>query len=82
MSDKPTRHQRREAQAARSVAARAVGLSYGPCECRREDADEHLPVSTVVNNVEQVTTKPVQWITTRNRGILESVVHRAPAETL
>ncbi len=53
------------------VAARAVGLSYGPSECRRQDADEHMAVVQTENATETQKVVPVQWILTRNRGILE-----------
>lgn len=58
--------------AVRAVAARAVGLSYGPSECRPADADDHIQVNLPCGD-SYATTIPVQYVLTRNRGILESV---------
>ena len=56
----------------KKVAAAAVGLSYGPSECRRQDADEYCRVQTTALSETQ-SAVPVQWVMTRNRGILETV---------
>lgn len=70
-----TRQQRKDNERdALGVAARAVGLSYGPCECRRQDADEHIAVVQPQNATTREIVVPVQWILTRNRGILEQQV--------
>ncbi len=67
-----TRRERKDLRMAIHVAAAAVGLSYGPCECSRQDADEHMAVLQPQNATTCETVVPVQWILTRNRGILET----------
>lgn len=69
MTPQDKRNLRRDALA---LAARAVGLSYGPCECRPADADDHIQVNTPAND-SYTTVIPVQYVLTRNRGILETV---------
>lgn len=67
-----TRQQRKDLRQATEIAARAVGLCYGPSECRREDADEHLPVMQQQNSTLCETVVPVRWVYTRNRSIFET----------
>ena len=67
-----TRRQRQHDHLVKDVAARAVGLSYGPSECRREDAEEYRTVKTGFLCVSAAPI-PVCYVYTRNRGILETV---------
>jgi hypothetical protein len=68
-----TRRERKNDRMASQIAARAMGLSYGPSECRRQDADEWLPVFSQQNSTQAETVVPVKWIITRNRGVFENV---------
>ena len=73
----------------KQVAAQVMGLAYGPSECRREDADEHLTVrinagGLIAQNTlfESYQKIPVCYGYTRNRGILETVTPLAPLARL
>ena len=67
-----TRRQRQHDRLVKDIAARAVGLSYGPSECRGEDAEEFRTVKTGFLSVSAAPI-PVCYVYTRNRGILETV---------
>ncbi len=69
MTRQDKRNLRREASA---VAADAVGLKYGPSECRPDDADDFLKVFESRHSTVSATV-PVQYVLTRNRGILETL---------
>ncbi len=71
-----TRRQRKEYREIVAACARVFGLSHGPCECRPGDADEFLPVQALGGEtclVTETRVVPVQYVTTRNRNILETV---------
>ena len=53
-----------------AVAADAVGLSYGPSECAEGDADDRIRVNLPFGD-DYTVIIPVQYVLTRNRGILE-----------
>lgn len=67
-----TRRERREDRDLRKIAADAVGLKYGPSECRPQDAEDHVQVYESRSS-STTATIPVQYVLTRNRGILETL---------
>ena len=62
---------RRDQFEAARTAYRAVGLSYGACECRTEDRHDYLEVN-VTHGETYTRVIPVQYLGTRNAAILET----------
>ena len=68
-----TRQERRALRQVKKVVARAMRQFYGASECRREDAEEYQKIQTDALSESQQSV-PVCYVSTKNKGILETTV--------